>query len=127
MKKIQFKNKIIKIYTDPIKYCNCKDKPMGEIPKGAIFAGLNEGDSTGFCNLNTNTITLYVGHNCTFIDLLSTISHELGHLIEGGFKNNPPQKNKYFDLHEQKAEHYENFVLDSFNLTSNIFNLINLK
>lgn len=49
---------------------------------------------------------------------------ELGHLVEGGFKKNPPNTQRYFKRHEEKAEHYANFVIDSFNITNKIFNFV---
>lgn len=119
-----FKNIKINIYTDPMEFANCDEKPFGEIPDDYTFAGVQGGNSTGFASIDLNMISIYVGPNCEFKDLLSTTSHELGHLIEGGFKKNPPQKDRYFNKHEEKANHYENFVLDSYDLTNLIFSKI---
>lgn len=122
MKKITFNNYKIRIYTDPMEFANMPEKPFGEIPEGAIFFGIDDGSkSTGFTTLEDKNIRFFVAKDCEFEDLLSTVGHELGHLVEGGFKKNPPDKTRYFNRHEQKAEHYENFVLDSYKLTNRIF------
>jgi len=117
MKEIKFQDKTIRIYSDPMEFVNMEKKPLGDIPEGAEFIGLDDGSkSSGFVGLDDKIIRLYVGLGCEFIDLFSTVSHELGHLIEGGFKKNPPHK--YFNKHEAKAEHYENFALDCYMLTN---------
>ena len=119
-------NKIkVKVYTDPMEFANMPEKPFGEIPNGAKFVGI-EGDfkSSGFTCLSDKVVRIYVDKKCPFEELLSTVSHELGHLIEGGFKKNPPDKNRYFNKHEEKAEHYENFTLNAYKLTCLIFKKI---
>lgn len=124
MQLITYNDIIIELYTDPIEFFNIKEKPLGEIPENWVFAGIVDGKSSGFCILEDKTIFILIEKNCPFEDLLATVSHELGHLVEGGFKKNPPNTQRYFKRHEEKAEHYENFVIDSFNITNKIFNFV---
>lgn len=66
------------------------------------------GEINGFACLEDNTISLYV----PMIDddeLEETIAHEIGHLVEGGFKKNPPDKSRYNKRHELKANHYQDY------------------
>ena len=130
MNKIKFKGIVVKIYFDGKSYFNvCLI--LDELPENVdwkSFEIVNDkgeiGHSTGYCDLDKKTIWLCVTKGCEFSDLLSTVSHEMGHLIEGGFKKNPPTGNRYFNLHEKKAGHYENFVLDCYELTNKIMNKI---
>lgn len=99
MTEFQFKSYTVRLYVD------------------AAEPEIAEGFSTGFAMLEDKIIRLYVGPNPDFEDVLSTVSHELGHLIEGGFRKNPPDKRRWFNRHEAKAEHYEDFALDAYRLT----------
>lgn len=77
------------------------------------------GDISGFANIEDKTIYLYL----PMIDeeeLEFTIAHEVGHIIEGGFKKNPPQKRRYDKKHEVKANHYE----DYYKTVKVIYNLV---
>ena len=70
-----------------------------------------ECEPMGFSELESNTIWLFIPRNhVQFNDVFLTVAHELGHIITGGFKKNPPNKPRYAKRHEQKAEHYENFA-----------------
>ena len=42
-------------------------------------------------------------------DYSKVIAHEVGHLIEGGFKKNPAPRMK--NLHEVKANHYMDYFM----------------
>lgn len=128
MKKITYKGIKIKIYTNAMEFATMPEKPFGEIPEGATFSRIsNNCKSTGFTTLQDKTIRIFVDKGCEFKDLLSTVSHELGHLVEGGFKKNPPDKVRYAKRHERKAEHYELFALDALNVTGFIFEAIGVK
>ena len=125
MKKIVSNRVKVLIYTDPIEYSCRPEQPLGELPEGAIYAGIIDEHcqtkkSTGFAMINANTIVIFSEVDCDFEDLFSNVSHELGHLIEGGFKNNPPQKPRYDKKHEEKAMHYESFALHAYRLTTKI-------
>lgn len=133
MKTIEYHNIIIRIYTDPMEYALMDEKPFGEIPEGATFAGVvdlddetKKTDTAGFVSLEDKTIRIYVDPKVNFDDLLETVSHEMGHLVEGGFKKNPPPTFFYAKKHEEKAKHYEKFVMDCYFLTRKIFECVHL-
>lgn len=98
-------------------------KHFYDLPRGAVLDESQVPESTGFANLQDKEIYIFKNKGCSFEDLLETVSHELGHLIEGGFKKNPPDKQRYSKRHEEKAEHYENFVINSYKLTKLLFEL----
>lgn len=100
------------VYNNPIEFTS----DFFIIPEDAV---LNDyiPTSSGFACIPDNEIAIFKRDDCSFDDLLSTIAHELGHLIEGGFKKNPPDKDRYWKRHEQKAEHYENFTMKAYRIT----------
>lgn len=109
----------ISLYTDAEEYV----KDFFEIPDGAFLDTTNLPKSAGFACVEDNEIWIYKGSDCSFEELLSTVAHELGHLVEGGFKKNPPNKVRYNAKHELKAIHYENFVLKSYRIASILFKI----
>lgn len=117
MKKLKYKQIVVELYTDEQEYVNDFFAP----PEGAILDIESLPESAGFANIETNTISIFKNKVCSFDDLLSTVAHELGHLITGGFKDNPPQKEKYDYLHEKKAEHYEQFTVDSYQIAKMVY------
>lgn len=104
-------------YSDPQEYA----KKFVEIPEGAEIAMEYLPKSTGMAEIDTKTIHIFKGSCCDFDELLSTVAHELGHIVEGGYKKNPPQKPRYDNKHEDKANHYEQFVMLARSITKNIF------
>jgi hypothetical protein len=130
MKKINFKGIEVRLFLEANQFAQLPEKPFGELPEGALFGGVvddsgNRFCSTGFTVISQKRIYLFVDNDIfDFRDLLSTVSHELGHLIEGGFKKNPPQKRRYDSRHEAKADHYENFALDAYDLSKMIHQVI---
>jgi hypothetical protein len=121
-KKIVFNGQEIRIYRDAHAFANTREKPFGTIPKDAELE-LHNCSSTGYTMLEDRIIRVFVEKGCSFEDLLGTVSHEMGHLVEGGFKKNPPNKIRYFKRHEVKAEHYENFALNAYKLTNHILSI----
>lgn len=119
MKKIQFKDISVQIYTDAVEYTN----DWFGLPEGAVLDETSVPESAGMTNIAEREIAIYTTKLCSFQELLGTVSHELGHLIEGGFKKNPPQKPRYDKRHELKAEHYSAFVVDSYELSCKIYAL----
>jgi hypothetical protein len=115
MKKITYKKIKVCWYSDPMEYA----KKFIDIPEGAELAEVPQ--SAGMAELDTKTIHIFMNLCCPFEELLSTVSHELGHLIEGGYKKNPPDKERYSNRHEDKANHYETFTMDAYKLTLKIF------
>ena len=90
------------------------------VPDNATLENIEELTSTsmGFSMLDEKIIWIFIPQGNKKECYSSTIAHEVGHIIEGGFKKNPaPRMNK---LHEVKAEHYENY----FNLVTEIINTI---
>jgi hypothetical protein len=118
MKRFELEGINVKFYTDPLEFC----KDYYEIPENAELDRNNLPESAGFACIVDNEIAIQIRNDCSFFELFSTVSHEVGHLIEGGFKKNPPDKNRYFKKHEQKAEHYEQFAIKSYRIAEFLFN-----
>ena len=99
---------IEEFYPDVPEYCSV-DIPM----------------SAGFANIKDKTIYIFKRNDCTFEDLLETIAHELGHIVTGGFKCNPPSISWLYwltdNIHENKAIHYEKFTMTAYNITKELF------
>lgn len=121
MKEIEFKDLKIQVYTDPYEWAN----EFYEIPENVEFEiDLDRlPETAGFAQIGDKQISLFVRNDCEFLQLLSVVAHEYGHIIEGGFTHNPPEEDEYDELHEQKAEFYERFVVDCYQITQMIFNL----
>ena len=81
------------------------------------------GEINGFACIADKTISLYVPDLTDLDEVETTIAHEVGHIIEGGFKKNPPDKPRYNKKHEVKANHYE----DYYNTVKNINKLVQKK
>jgi len=125
MKKISFKKYKIRIYTDPKSFARMPEQPMGYLPKDAILGEeFVIEHMTGYVTDKDNTIRLLIHPKCKFSDVLKLVAHEYGHKIEGGFKKNPPYKERYFNLHEKKAEHYENFTMDAYEISVRVFRAV---
>jgi len=107
------------LYKKPLDYV----KKVLDIPKDAVLDESRLPESSGCACNSMNTIYLFKRDDCSFEDFLSTVSHELGHLVEGGFKKNPPEKERYNKKHEEKAEHYENFVMQSYYIAKELFEI----
>lgn len=93
------------------------------VPENVELDNIEELTSTsmGFAMLEEKIIWVFIPKGNKKECYRSTIAHEVGHIIEGGFKKNPaPRMNK---LHELKAEHYENY----YNLVSDIINQVEIK
>jgi len=112
----QFK---IKDYTINI----CQDiyewgREFYNVPENTILDNIEELTSTsmGFSMIEEKEVWIFIPEGNEKECYRSTIAHEVGHIIEGGFKKNPaPRMNM---LHEKKAEHYEQY----FNLVMEIIN-----
>lgn len=89
---------------------------------GREFYGIEEGHtihedyveeltstSMGFAYLQEKQIWVFIPTGNKPECYRSTIAHEVGHVIEGGFKKNPSAR--MIQLHEKKAEHYENYYM----------------
>ena len=110
MKEFKFKNINVGLSTDPESF----SRKFYDVPENAVLDMESLPDSAGFSEIETKQIWIYVGKTSSFKELLSTVAHELGHLITGGFIENPPFAEEFDELYELKAEHYEDFVVDSY-------------
>ena len=117
MKTYIFDDTNIRFFTYAFEWVN----EFYDVPKGAILDETQLPASAHFACVPENEIAIYVREDCSFTELLSTVAHELGHLIEGGFKKNPPEKDRYLKKHEEKAEHYEAFVLKAYKIALFLF------
>jgi Zn-dependent peptidase ImmA (M78 family) len=114
----QIENTKVTYYTDAAEYA----KNFFDVPEGFILDIDKFPESAGFSSIDDNEIWIFKGQNCSFEELLSTIAHELGHIVKGGYKKNPSQNILFRKIHELKATHYENFVVKSYRIASILFN-----
>lgn len=70
-----------------------------------------EKECMGFSSLDDKEIWIFVPKNCKAEEFESTIAHEVGHIIEFKHPTNPEQIEENDELHEQKAEHYEQYYM----------------
>jgi hypothetical protein len=84
----------------------------------------NFADAYAFLDKDVNEIVLLFHYRADLKLILSYVSHELGHLIIGGYKTNPPYHKKFFHKHEAKADHYEQFVLLAWEISLKINNYL---
>jgi hypothetical protein len=77
-------------------------------------------DYMGFAELENKKISIFIPNNQNDLELSKVVAHEVGHIIEGGFKKNPAAR--MINLHERKAEHYENYFV----LVNDIINKIKI-
>ena len=117
MKTFTLENTKVTLYTNVEEYI----KDFYDPPEGAVLDTNNLPETAGFACIETNEIWIYKSETCNFEELLSTVAHELGHLIEGGYKKNPPQKRRYDKKHELKAIHYEDFALKAYRIATTLF------
>lgn len=117
---IQYEDYTIKIFTTATEW----GKTFYDLPENAVLdeKELNElnGEINGFACISDKTISLYIPDLTDFDEIETTIAHEVGHIIEGGFKKNPPDKARYNKRHEVKAKHYE----DYYNAVKNMNKLV---
>ena len=118
MEKIKIDGINVKIYNNAKEFCY----DYFDIPKGAILDVNNLPKSAGFACIPDNEIAININNGCEFSEILGTVAHEIGHIIEGGFVKNPPDEDRYEDIHEKKAEHYENFTLTAYKIAKYIHN-----
>jgi hypothetical protein len=113
---------VIELYTDSKEWTN---EFYPDISKDCIIEAPM---STGFANIRDKVIYIFKRDDCTFEDLLETVSHELGHIVTGGFKYNPPSISWLYwltdNIHEKKALHYEKFTLTAYSITKELFKYI---
>lgn len=109
MKTLKEQDYTIEIYTDIMEWL----KEFYEFPDNAEL--LNEDKASnecmGFAQLNEKIISIFVPQKYSLTDLKETIAHEIGHIIEIKYPNNPEQIEVNDIIHEMKADHYMNFYM----------------
>jgi hypothetical protein len=117
MKVLKEQDYTINVCTDIIEWA----KEFYDMPDGAILANEDEVNTEcmGFAQIEDKEVWIFVPKEYNLKDLKETVAHEIGHIIDGGFKKNPASR--MMKLHEVKADHYMNFYL----LVDKIVNDIN--
>lgn len=115
MKKVEVEGVQISYYTSEKEWI---EEFYGDLPEGYLIDAKSLPNSTGFASLNPEEIFILRTSRSEFEDLLSTVAHELGHIVSGGYETNPPDNEEFADEHEKKAEHYENFVMKAYKITN---------
>ena len=107
MKILKEQDYTINICTDIIEWA----KEFYNMPDGAELVNEDEVSSEcmGFAQIDEKLVWIFVPKEYDLRDLKETIAHEIGHVIDGGFKKNPAPRMR--NLHENKANHYMNFYL----------------
>ena len=109
----------VSLYTDPDNFAN----DFFDIPDGAILDKTALPTTAGFACVDDNEIWIYKSKESTFIDLLLTVSHELGHLVEYGYDMNILKEEGYEYANEIKANHYESFVDKAYKITTELYSI----
>ncbi|MFA7466973.1 MAG: hypothetical protein WCY82_01750 [Desulfotomaculaceae bacterium] len=117
MKRFKFKGILVILYTDAHEFV----KDFFDPPQGAILDMDSIPESAGFADIDGKKISIFKRLDCSFEDLFATVAHEMGHLITGGFIDNPTRAKGYNKLHEKKAEHYEKFAVNAYRLAQRIY------
>lgn len=116
MQEFNYKDHKITIYTDPMDFFKEFCEPL---PEGAEI--VSAPSSAGMSNIQDKEIWIYAGEACEFHELLGLVAHEMGHIVTGGFVENPPETDGYDVMHEIKAHHYEQFAIDAYRVASFIY------
>lgn len=119
MKQLTYKQLTIEVYTDPDEWIDefFEKSDEYDTDREALL------NIDGFADIENNIIYLFKRVDYTFIDILEIVAHEYGHIIKDSPSDDIPLDNEYNELHEQKAEFYEEFVLDCYKLTELIMNI----
>ena len=119
MKQLTYNQLTIEVYTDP-------DEWITEFFENSDECNMSREELLnidGFADIEGNIIYLFKRVDYTFVDILATIAHEYGHIIKNSPSDDIPLEPEYNELHEEKAEFYEEFVLDCYKLTELIMNI----
>lgn len=105
MNQFKIEEYTINVCQDIFEWCDM----FYEVSHEAVILNIEELTSTsmGFALLKEKEIWVYIPEGNKRDCYSSTIAHEIGHVIEGGFKKNPAPR--MVKLREKKAEHYENY------------------
>lgn len=99
----------VNICTDIIEWA----KEFYGMPDNATIHNKQEVESEcmGFAQIDDKEIWVFVPNGYNKSDLSSTIAHEIGHITELKYPENPEQIEGNDSLHELKANHYESFYV----------------
>ncbi len=88
-------------------------KKFYDMPDGAIIENRKEMESEcmGFSEISENKLWIFLPKKYKEYDFESTVAHEVGHLIEFKYKENPHTGEENDDFHEEKANHYESYYM----------------
>lgn len=126
MEKFEYKDYKVSVWMDAMEYA----KEFFEIPDGAV---LDEEDATtcaGHAEIEEKEIYIFVPEFPTDNDLWAVVAHEIGHVIE--FHHDPvpvsvsiddPMGEEKAEVHERRAEFFENFFLDVIKISQTILNI----
>ena len=110
----------ITVCSDIMEYIKLDIKPLGEIPENSIPDSNND-LTHGICDVKNREIYFYINDGAEYDEILEVVSHELGHIVEGGFKNNPDGND--FEANKEKANHYQDFVMTSHKITEILYDM----
>lgn len=110
----------VHVCTDIIEWA----KEFYDMPDGAILANEEEVSKKcmGFAQPDGKLIWIFIPDVYDLRDLKETIAHEVGHIVEGGFKKNPAAR--MLKLNELKANHYMDFYMLVDKIVSSIINIL---
>ena len=109
MKQFKEQEYIVNICTDIMEW----GKEFYGMPDGAELENRSELESEcmGFSQIDDKEIWVFVPKDFNEDELAETLAHEVGHIIVPQFITNPEQIEENDQLHEQKAEYYENYYM----------------
>lgn len=84
----------------------------------AVEVGWNYADPFAWASIDDKTVYVWMPPSSSLRDWVGILGHECGHIVTGGFADNPPEHEH--EKHEEKADHYEAFTLLVFDLASRI-------
>lgn len=109
MKQFKEQDYTVNICTDIMEW----GKEFYGMPDGAELENRSELESEcmGFSQIDDKEIWVFVPKYFNEDELAETLAHEIGHIIVPEFITNPDQIEGNDELHEQKAEYYENYYV----------------
>ena len=120
MKSFSHKGYTIEVFDDIKEWgITFYDMPENAVIEESFFKEFNN-EISGFANIEDKIIHLFIYNKDDLIEIENTIAHEVGHIIEGGFKKSPPNKSRYDKRHELKANHYQDYYM----LVRDIYELV---
>jgi hypothetical protein len=109
MKQFKEQEYTVNICTDIIEWA----KEFYGMPDNAELDNRSELESEcmGFSQIDDKEIWVFIPKNASEEEIGETLAHEVGHIIVPEWTCNPEQIDGTEELHEQKAEFYENYYM----------------